>query len=134
MRVAGDDAVAPHEAEEEAEGDLADAVALGVAEALDVAAPRVRRRTRSRARGARTDSVCTRGTPHVRMAAEPPLEAALMLGLDLVVELVRDPLADLGEHRARVESRREALEDRADEPEAAQVRLDGLAPRRGAAP
>ena len=49
-----------------------------------------------------------------------------MLGLDLVVELVGDPLADLGQHRARVEPRREALEDRADEPEAAQVGLDGL--------
>ena len=49
-----------------------------------------------------------------------------MLGLDLVVELVGDPLADLGQHRARVEPRREALEDRADEPDAAQVGLDGL--------
>ena len=53
--------------------------------------------------------------PHVRMAAEAPLEAALMLRLDLVVEFVRDPLADLGEHGTRVEPRREALEDRADD-------------------
>ena len=53
--------------------------------------------------------------PHVRMAAEAALEAALVLGLDLVVELVGDPLAHLGQHRAGVEPGREALEDRADE-------------------
>ena len=34
VRIAGDDAVTPRETEEEAEGDLADAVALGVVEAL----------------------------------------------------------------------------------------------------
>ncbi len=61
------------------------------------------------------------------MAAEPPLDPALVLGLDLVVELVRDPLADLGEHRAGVEAGRELLDDRADQAEVAQAAFDRLA-------
>ena len=64
--------------------------------------------------------------PHVGIAAEAPLEAALMLGLDVVVEFVGDPLADLGEHGARVEPWCEAPEDRADDGEAAQISLGGL--------
>ena len=35
------------------------------------------------------------GQPHVRVTPEPALQPALMLGLDLVVELVGDPLAEL---------------------------------------
>ena len=66
------------------------------------------------------------GDAHVGVVAEAPLEPALMLGLDLVVELVRDPLADLGEHGAGVEPRGEALDDRSDEPEVAQVARNGL--------
>ena len=62
----------------------------------------------------------------MRVTPEQPLEAALILGLDLPVELVGDPLADLGEHGARVQPGRDAAEQRADDAEVAQVALDGL--------
>jgi hypothetical protein len=55
----------------------------------------------------------------VRVAAKQSLDAALVLGLQLVVELVGDPFAYLGEQRTRIESRRKALDDRADEAEVA---------------
>ena len=60
------------------------------------------------------------------MAAEAALQAALVLGLELVVELVGDQLAHLGQERTRVEPGREAPQDRADEAEVAQVGLDRL--------
>ena len=64
--------------------------------------------------------------PHVRVVAEHPLDPSLMLGLDLVVELVPDAPAQLGEHSARVERRSEASDERADEAEVAQVGVDRL--------
>jgi hypothetical protein len=64
--------------------------------------------------------------PYVRVAAEAPFEPPLVLGLDLVVELFGDPLADLGQHRARVEPGRELLDDRADQADVPQAALDGL--------
>ena len=60
------------------------------------------------------------------MAAQAALQAALVLGLELVVELVGDQLAHLGQERRRVDAGREALQDRADEAEVAQVGLDRL--------
>jgi hypothetical protein len=111
VRVAGDGAVTPHEAEVEAEGDLADTVALRVAEVLDLVGPQpfdilgdehaARREVRVHAWQA-----------HVRVTTEQSLEPALVLGLDLVVELVGDPLAYLGQQCTRIESRRHALPGR----------------------
>jgi hypothetical protein len=92
VRVAGDGAVAPHEAEVEAEGDLADAVALRVAELLDLVATQPLD-VLGHKHAARREVRVHAWQPHVRVAAEQPLEAALV-GLELVVQLVRDPLAD----------------------------------------
>jgi hypothetical protein len=60
------------------------------------------------------------------VAAERSLEAALVLGLELVVDLVGDPLAHLGQHRTRVECRRKARDDRSEEAEIAQLGLDAI--------
>ena len=60
------------------------------------------------------------------MAAEPALQAALVPGLELVVELVGDQVPHLGQQRARVDPGREATQDRADETEVAQVAFDRL--------
>ena len=104
MRVAGDDAIAPRQPEVEAEDELADAVALGVgqprdllcAEPLDVVGHEHPARREAGVRASHED---------VGMAAQAALEAALVLGLELVVELVGDPLAHLGQERTRVEPR-----------------------------
>ena len=112
VRVAGDDPLAPRELEVEAEDDLADAIALGLPEALDLLAPQpldVLGHQHAARREIRVDA----RHPDVRVPAEQPREPALVLGLQLVVELVGDPLADLGQHRGRVELRGEALEERA---------------------
>jgi hypothetical protein len=53
---------------------------------------------------------------HVRMATQQSLEAALVLGLAIAVELVGDPLAHLVQLRTSVEPRRGSLDERADEP------------------
>ena len=60
------------------------------------------------------------------MAAQQPLDAALVLGLELVVELLADPLAQLGGERLRVQTRREPLDERQQHRRVAQVRLDRL--------
>ena len=44
---------------------------------------------------------------NVRVAPEQPRDAALLLRLDLVVELIGDPLAHLAQQRSRVATRRE---------------------------
>jgi hypothetical protein len=46
------------------------------------------------------------------VAREPSLEPAPVLGRDLVVELIGDPFADLGQHRSGIEFRREPLKTR----------------------
>ena len=61
---------------------------------------------------------------NVRVTPEQPSEAALLLRLDLVVELIRDQLAHLAEQRSGVRTRREMREDRADEPDHPQVAVD----------
>ena len=62
----------------------------------------------------------------MRVAAEQALQAALVLDLGLVVELVGDPVADLVQHRRRIEVRCEAREDGTNEPEVAQIGLGRL--------
>src|SRR3954451_2787392 len=119
MRVARDRAITPREAEVEPEGDLSQTIALRVVEARDRLCSVTLHVVGDQHAPRRQAGVDVRDAD-VGMGPEAPLEAALMLRLDLVVELVRDPLADLGEHGARVESGREALEDRCDDREAAE--------------
>ena len=64
--------------------------------------------------------------PHERVAAEGAVDAALVLRLDLVVELVGDPLAQLGEQRLGVHPRRHPLEQRDEQLHVAHVGLDRL--------
>ena len=64
--------------------------------------------------------------PNVRVAAETALEAALVLRLDLVVELLGDPFAHLGQDSTGIDAGRQALQDRADEAEIAQIGFDRL--------
>ena len=64
--------------------------------------------------------------PHERVAAERPVHAALVLRLDLVVELVGDALAQLVEQRLRIHPRRHPLEQRHEELDVAHVGVDRL--------
>ena len=60
------------------------------------------------------------------MPAHQPLDAALVLGLELVVELLPDPLAHLHGHRPRIQPRRQPLDQRQQQHRVAQVGLDRL--------
>ena len=94
MRVAGELAVAVQAAEEEAEDDLADPVALGLRaglELLEADAGDELAHQHALARE-RADHV---GHDDERVAGEDARQRALVLGLELVVELLDDPLADL---------------------------------------
>jgi hypothetical protein len=46
------------------------------------------------------------------MSSQQPLDAALVLGLELVVELLSDPFAHLRGERLRVQPRGEPLDQR----------------------
>src|ERR1700722_8587297 len=126
MRVASDDAFAPEETEEEAEHDLADVVALGLVEFRDLLRPQPVHILRDKHAAGREICVHT-WHANVRVALEQPSEAALMLRLDLVVGLIGDPLAPLAQQRSGVATWREARDDRADEPDRAQVTVDRVA-------
>ena len=96
MRVAERDAVAVEQAEEEAEDDLAVAVALRLVRARTASnrSPSTYSETSTR----RVErSVRTRGTEMNGCPRHQPLDAPLVLGLELVVELLADPLAQLGD-------------------------------------
>ena len=58
------------------------------------------------------------------MAPHRPLDAALVLGLELVVELLADPFPQLGKQRLGIESRSEPLDQRQQQLRVAQIRLD----------
>ena len=60
------------------------------------------------------------------MAADQPLDPALVLRLELVVELLPDPLAQLRGERLRVQARRQPLDERQQQHRVAQVGLDRL--------
>ncbi len=124
MGVAGELAVAIQAAEEEAEDDLANAVALGLgaflelleADALDELAdehPLARERA---------DDL---GDDDERVAGEDAGERALVLGLELVVELLDDPLLDLLGDRLDVERGSHALEQPHDHVQVLHVRPHG---------
>ena len=125
MRVAGGAAQVLERAEEEAEQDLAVAVAFGVGELLDrleLAALDVLGDEHAAAAQARVD----RRDVDERVPAPGARHRAVVLGLDLVVELVADPLAQLLGQRLHVESRSEALDEREQQLRVAQVGLDRL--------
>jgi hypothetical protein len=120
VRVAGELAVAVHRAEVEAEDDLADAVALGLAELLhllEAATGDVLRDDDLLAREVGDDT----GDHDERVAAVDPAQRALVAGLELVVELLVDALADLLADRADVEARRDGLQQPQDDPEVLHV-------------
>jgi hypothetical protein len=123
--VAGDDVFAPHQTEVEAEHDLADAVAFGFVELRDLVEPQPLDVLRDEHASGREIRVHARHA-NVRMAPEQPREATLLLRLDLVVELIGDPLAHLAQQRSGVTTGRQALNDRAHQPEGAQVAADRL--------
>ncbi len=58
------------------------------------------------------------------MAAQESLDAALILGFELVVELLADPLPHLGTERTGVQARGQALDQRHQQHRVAQVGLD----------
>ena len=120
VRVARELVVAVHAAEVEAEQDLADAVALRLRVALDLL---------------EADALDELGDEHAlarerrdhvghedeRVAAVDPRERALVLGLELVVELLLDPVPDLLADRLGVEPRRDPLGQPQDHAEVLQV-------------
>ena len=100
VRIARELVVAVEAAEEEAEDDLAEAVALGLRallELLEADAADVLADEHALARQ-RADHL---GHDDERVPGEDPRERALVLGLELVVELLLDPLADLPRDRLR---------------------------------
>ena len=99
VRVAGDDAGTQGEVEVAAEGDLGDAIAFRLVEALDLVAPQSLH-ILGHEHAARREVRVHAWHPDVRVVAEQSLQTALVLGLQLVVDLVGDPVADLGQHRA----------------------------------
>ena len=126
MRVAGNDAFAPEETEEEAEHDLANVVALRLVELGDLLRPQPVHVLGDEHASGREIRVHAWHT-NVRMAPEQLRQAALLLRLDLVVELIGDPLAHLTQQRRGVATRRETRDDRADEPDRPQVAFDRVA-------
>ena len=116
MRIAGHDAFAPDETEEEAEHDLADAVALGLVELRDPVESEPVDVFRDEHASGREVCVHARHA-NVRVVPEQPCKAALVLRFDLVVELIGDPLAHLGQQRSGVRPRRQPLDDRARNPD-----------------
>src|SRR3954447_7376518 len=120
VRVARELVVAVHAAEVEAEDDLGDPVALVVRKLLhllEAAAGDVLADDHPLVRERRDDV----GDDDERVAAVDPRERPLVLGLELVVELLVDPRADLGAHRLRVEPRRDRLHEPQDHPEVLHV-------------
>ena len=125
VRVAGELVVAVHAAEVEAKDDLAEAVALGLGQLLELleAASGDELRddhalVRQRGDDLRHDDE--------RVAAVDPRERALVLRLELVVELLVDARADLVAHRLRIQARRDPLHEPQDHPEVAHVRAHRL--------
>ena len=111
VRIAGNEVLGPDETKEEAQDDLADAVALCLLEPCDLIEPQPIDVLGDEDALRREICVYARDV-HVRVPAEEPREAALVLRLDLVVELIRDPLAHLAQHRACIRAGRQALENR----------------------
>ena len=121
MGVAGELAVAVQAAEEEAKHDLPDAVALLLRVALELLEAHALHELAHEHALARElgDHV---GDLDEGVTVEDPRQRALVLGLELVVELLADPLADLRRDRAHVELGGHPLEQTHDHVEVLQVR------------
>ena len=98
-------------AEVEAEHDLAEAVARRLVEPLDLLEAHALEQLGDEHAAARERGVDRRDVRE-RVPAERARHRALVLGLELVVELLGDALAQLAVERLRVEPRREALDER----------------------
>ncbi len=119
--VAGELVVAVEAAEEEAEHDLPDAVALGLRVALQLLEAHPLHELAHEHALARElgDHV---GDLDERVPVEDARQRALVLGLQLVVELLADPLLDLRRDRAHVELGGHPLEQAHDHVQVLQVR------------
>ena len=125
MRVAGELVVAVHAAEVEAVDDLGEAVALVLRQLLELleAAPLDELGDdHLLVRELRDDL----GHDDERVPAVDARERALVLRLELVVELLVDPRADLVAHRLGIQARRDHLHEPQDDPEVLHVGADGL--------
>jgi hypothetical protein len=105
VRIAGNDLFAPDETEEEAQDDLADAVALCLVEPCDLVEPQPMTDVLGDEYALRREICVYARDVHMRVPTEEPRESALMLRLDLVVELISDPLAHLAQQRSRIRTR-----------------------------
>jgi hypothetical protein len=114
-----------HEPEVEAEDDLGEVVARRLVERLDASkrAPVSRSVTSTRRLDSSvwTSGTCANGCPRWARAT-----ARWFCALELVVELLGDPLAQLGVDRLDVEAGREPLDQRQQQRQVAQVGVDGL--------
>jgi hypothetical protein len=125
VRVPRDEALVAEQAPEEAVDDLAEAVALGLGALLDRGEPLALDELGDEHPPRRQRRVDL-GDAGVGMAAEDACDAALVLRLDLVVELLADAVAQLTAERLDVEARREALHEREEHVHVAQVGVDRL--------
>ena len=125
VRVAGGAAEVVQGAEEEAVDDLAEAVALGGAQLLDLLEARALEQLGDEHAAARQVGVHGRDMRE-RVPAPGARDGAMVRGLDLVVELLGHALAQLGGQRPHVQPRRQALDERQQQPQVAQVDLDRL--------
>ena len=125
MRVARDAAHVVHEPEVEAEDDLAEAVARRLVARLDLLEARALEQVGDEHAAAGELGVDL-GHVRERVAAVGARDRALVLRLELVVELLGDPLAQLGVERLDVEAGREPLDERQQQREVAQVGVDRL--------
>src|SRR5580704_17383450 len=105
MRIAGELAVAVETAQEVAEHDLADTIALLLRVALELLKTDSAHELADHHALARerTDDL---GYNDERVSLEDPRQRALVLSLELVVELLSDALADLARDRLDVQLRR----------------------------
>ena len=111
MRISEGDPVAIQQTEVEAEDDLAVAVALGLAgpaHFLKALSLHVLGHEHAPGRQVRVHP----RHAHERMPPHQPLDRPLILGLELVIELLGDPLSHLGGERLGVQSGREPLDER----------------------
>src|ERR1700709_1393303 len=111
-------------AEEEAKDDLADPVALVLRATLQLLEPDADDELRDEHALARERADHLRHDDE-RMPGEDPRQRALILRLELVVELLDDALADLFRDRLDIEARRHPLEQAHDHVEVLHVRADG---------
>ena len=124
VRIAGELPVAVEAAEEEAEDDLADAVALGLPAPLQLLEADAVHELRDEHALAR-ERADHAGHDDERVAVEDARQRALVLRLELVVELLDDPLADLFGDRLDVEPGRHPLEQAHDHVEVLHVGAHG---------